>query len=721
MQDELRYAVAKHQAGQLGQAALLYQRILGQKPEHAEALHLLGVLHHQQGEHARAAEEIMRAVAIRPSVPLYHANLAEVYRSLGQLDRAAGAARTALQLAPEYPEALNNMGLALQGLGKHAEAAEHFRKALEKQPDFGAVHNNLGITLRELRDVPGALEHFRRAIELDASFAGAHTNLGLLLLDMGKPEEALPHCREGVRLYPQLAPMHHNLATALRGVKDFVGARAAYLEAVRLDANLMVAHAHLGMLLAQEGKAGEAIPWLKQAAELETNNTNNWSALADAYMEVDDYAAAIPAWERVLEIDANRADAHRNLGWALQEEGRLDAAMLHYHISEQLEPNAPGTYLNRGGLHEERGEMAEAEVAFRAALKVQPNFGLAHARLATLLRGKLSDEDFAALETRLGENLAKGPRARLLFARAHVLDARGEFAKAAESLREANALTVEIGGEARAYTPADHERFIDRTIEIFNADFFARNVGGGSPTRRPVFVLGLPRSGTTLIEQVLASHRDVHGAGELRFARQSFEAIPGELKRGGPPVACAHELDPATLRRLAEKHEERLSELNKTSSRIVDKMPDNYMYLGLLAALFPNATFIYCRRDLRDIAVSCWMTDFRSIRWANNTEHIAHRFLQHRRIMAHWRSVLPVQLHDVDYEETVEDLEGVARHLVAACGLEWDPACLEFHRTDRPIRTASVTQVRQPIYKRSVARWKNYEPHLGELFVKIST
>ena len=148
-------------------------------------------------------------------------------------------------------------------------------------------------------------------------------------------------------------------------------------------------------------------------------------------------------------------------------------------------------------------------------------------------------------------------------------------------------------------------------------------------------------------------------------------------------------------------------------------MPDNYMYLGLLAALFPRAAFIHCRRDLRDVAVSCWMTDFRSIRWANDPQHIAIAFQQYRRLMDHWRAVLPVPIHEVDYEETVDDLESVARRLIAACGLDWEPACLDFHRTTRPVRTASVTQVRQPVYNKSVARWKNYKSELAELFAKL--
>ena len=168
------------------------------------------------------------------------------------------------------------------------------------------------------------------------------------------------------------------------------------------------------------------------------------------------------------------------------------------------------------------------------------------------------------------------------------------------------------------------------------------------------------------------------------------------------------------VRRLAQRHLDQLRTLNATAARVVDKMPDNYLYLGLLAALFPRAKFIHCRRDLRDVAVSCWMTQFRHLRWANDLEHIAARFAEYQRLMEHWRAVLPVPLLEVDYEETVADLPGWRGGLVEWCGLDWEPACLAFHEGKRPVRTASATQVRQPVYTRSVARWRNYERELGD-------
>jgi hypothetical protein len=238
-------------------------------------------------------------------------------------------------------------------------------------------------------------------------------------------------------------------------------------------------------------------------------------------------------------------------------------------------------------------------------------------------------------------------------------------------------------------------------------------------TERPIFIVGLPRSGTTLTEQILASHSRVYGAGELRFTREDFETLPKALNRDATSLACLAELDRDGARRVAQAHLDKLTQLNSKAARVADKMPDNYMYLGQIAALFPRAKLIHCRRDLRDVAVSCWMTNFSQIRWACDPDHIATRFREYQRIMAHWQQVLPVPVLDVSYEETVADLEGVARRLVAWSGLEWEPGCLAFHETKRPVRTASVTQVRQPLYTRSVARWKNYEKTLGPLFAKL--
>jgi tetratricopeptide (TPR) repeat protein len=720
MLDALANAIALHQAGQLESAAQLYHEILARENENADALHLLGVLHHQQGEHGRAVEEIGRSVALRPNVAAFHCNLAEAYRAQGQFDRAVGCCRIALRLKPDYPEALCNLGLALQGSKRHADAVAQYRLALEIRPEFASAHSNLGVALRELGQLDEALEHFHRAVELSPDFAAARTNLGQALVDLGRAEEALPHCREAVRLQPNVAAMHHNLGNVLRNLDQLVEARSTYLEALRLDPNLAKSHAHLGLILQQEGQLGDAVPWLKQAVELEPANSELWEHLAELHAEREEDAEALVCWQRAAALGPDRATARNGLGGAFQHEGRHAEAEAEYRAALRLQPDLAETRLRLGGLHEELGDLAEAEAAYRDALRLQPGYALPHARLATMLRGQLPKADADALEERLADpKLGTGVRARLLFALAHVLDARGEYVRAAECLRQANATSLEDASRRkRHYAPAEHEQFVDRVIAEFGREFFARLAGGGLATRRPVFVVGLPRSATTLVEQVLASHGRVFAAGELRYARQTFEAIPATTGQSGLPLDCVAHLDPPAVMRLAQGHEGRLRAL-AGAERIVDKMPDNYLYLGLLAAMFPEATFVHCRRDLRDVAVSCWMTDFGRIPWANDPVHIATRFHQYWRVMEHWRAVLPAPIHEVRYEDAVADMEGTARRLVAACGLEWDPACLEFYRTRRPIRTASLTQVRQPVYRQSVARWRNYEHDLADLFAAL--
>ena len=210
-----------------------------------------------------------------------------------------------------------------------------------------------------------------------------------------------------------------------------------------------------------------------------------------------------------------------------------------------------------------------------------------------------------------------------------------------------------------------------------------------------------------------------HAAGVGVWALCDHDTVAALGGQDAGVIEGMRRLDRQTARQLASRHLERLRAFSGAALRIVDKMPDNYLHLGVLAALFPRARFIHCRRDLRDVAVSCWMTRFQDIRWASDPAHIASRFHAYQRIMEHWREVLPTPLLEVDYEETVADLEGVARKLVAWCGLAWEPACMEFHRATRRVSTASAVQVRQPLFSTSVARWKHYEHSLAPLFARL--
>ncbi len=720
--DLFAQAVELHNAGRLDVAFATFAKVVAREPANPQAIHWMGYIHNQRGEYERAIELLKQAIVERPSTPSFHLTLAESFRNLGQLKRAVGCCRTALRLYPDYPEALCTLGLSIHALGRPGEAVDYFRRAIELRPDFAQAHRDLAMVLRELGQHDLALEHLRSAVEMAPRYAAARTGLSLVLLDRGQPDEALIHSQEAVRLQPDLAIHHHNLGNVLQRLERWHEARGAYLEALRLDPDLAHSHLQIGMTLKVDGQLAEAAPWFKQAIDLNPENAWFWEQLGDLEMERQEHGAAILCWERAIDLSTNeRPGPHISLGWSLQEEGRLEEAVEHYRTALRLQPEAVMAYINLGGIHEELGEAAAAEAAYRTAARIQPDFGLAYARLGTQLRGNLPDAEIVAIEDRLADpELNPSTRARLLFAFCLVLDGRGEYARAAECSRRANALNMELARTARGYKPDLHVQYVESVMRGFTPDLVEQLSGAGSEDVRPVFVFGLPRSGTTLVEQVLASHSRVFGAGELKFARQSFDAIPAVLESPVTALESISRLTPQAIEQLAKQHLHRLENLVKTrpAERIVDKMPDNYIYLGLLAAIFPRAVFIHCRRDLRDVALSCWTTDFRpeNIPWASEPSYIGSRFEQYVRLMDHWRSVLPARIHEVNYEEAVGDIEGTVRYLLNACGLDYEPGCLEFHRTQRRVKTASLVQVRQPVYTRSVGRWRNYETELGDLF-----
>jgi tetratricopeptide (TPR) repeat protein len=691
MPDDLNTALEYHRQGLLPQAARIYEDLLASHPGHAGLLHLLGVVAIQQGDPRRAVELIGQAVAREPGEAPFHANLAEAYRTLGQLDQAVACCQTALRLEPEYPEAVNTLALALQARGETEAAIGQFRAALRIKPDFAMAYNNLGNALLRQGDREAALDHFRQALQIDPNLVEALSNLGQLLLEMEKPEEALEYCLQAVRLRPQFPEAQNNLGNVLRELGRLAEAKDCYLRALRLNPNLAMSYNNLGQAIQEEGSLDDALPW----------------------------------YQRALELDPQSARIHSNLAGVLEEAGSTGEAIARYQAALAVDPRYAEAHSGLAGVYQEQGRLEEAQRSFRTAVALEPRHAGALAQLATMLSAKLPDAELEALRSLLAcADLSAAKRATLLFGLAQVLDARGAYGEAAERLREANALMLaEKQKRGQGYDPADHERFVSGIIAACTPAFFQRTGGLGLATERPVFIVGLPRSATTLTEQILAAHPRVFGAGELRLGREDFLSLARDGEAAAPRERQALEalehLDRQTIHRIGQRHLERLRQLNDSADRVVDKMPDNYLFLGLLAAVFPRAKFLHCRRDLRDVAVSCWMTNFRQIRWANDPRHIASRFAQYRRLMEHWRQVLPLAMLEVSYEETVADLERAARRLVAWCGLEWDPACLAFYEGKRLVRTASITQVRQPIYTRSVARWKHYQQALEPLFASF--
>jgi len=650
--------------------------------------------------------------------------LARECLAIGQHELAAANAQAALQLLPDDLAVRCILGLALRALGQNEQAVAQLMRYLEEQPDAAAIHGQVAEGLGCLGRFEEAATHFRRAAELEPSVDTWCTRLGQVLMDLGRPEEALPHLEQAVYLRPELAVLRDSLGEALRALRRLDDAEAAYRDAIRLSPQLSIAHLHLGLVYVAQDRDDDALELLKRAVELEPNEPAYWEILAAFYQRLERSPEAIVCWRRLLELGpANPAHAHLSLAWVLLEECRVVEAEPHYAAAQALAPDSAEVHLDLGLLHQDRGEPDLAEAAFRKAIELEPDHGPAHTRLASLLGAKTPDADLKRVEQLVDDpRTSQTNRASLLFALACVRDGRGEYAAAAAHSREANALQLAAAPRFRHFDPDRHHQFVDSLIGAFGPGFFARVAGAGLETPQLVFVVGLPRSGTTLVEQVLASHPQVFGAGELPLARRNYALLPNMVGRDAPSADCVAHLEPLVIHSMAHAYLERVWDLageRRSAKRIVDKMPDNTFYLGLVNGLFPRATIIYCRRDLRDVALSCWMSDFRSLLWAHDPVHIATRFQAHHRIMKHWRATLPTEIHEVVYEDLVDDLEGVGRRILAAVGLDWHPACLEFHRTSRTVRSSSSTQVRKPLYRSSIGRWKKYEHELADLFAAL--
>ncbi|MGO9055965.1 MAG: tetratricopeptide repeat protein [Candidatus Binataceae bacterium] len=720
IQDVLKEALAHQQQGRFREADRLYQEVLKHQPNNADALHLAGVLAMQVGKPALAVERILRAIAIAGNADFY-SHLGEAYRRLGNLRHATEACRAALRIDPSHVHGLNNLGVVLLEQGATTQARDLFAQAVRFSPGFAIALNNLGNALRLLGDRDGALAAFRRAVEAAPAYGEAHSNLGQLLLDLRQRSSALEHCRRAAALQPDLPQAHNNLGNALREAGLLDQAKQSYAQALRLDPRNALILGNMAQALQEEGHMGEALAWYQRALDADPSAPRTYANLASCLQELERFGEARKAYEEALTRDPMCAEAHAGLGSILGEEGGYDQALAHYHKAIAAKPDFSPAYTGLAVLYTELGRLDEAERRSREAIRCDPEDGAAFAMLAELLGRRLPDEDFESM--RRLERTAAARASRMLplhFGLARALDARGQFAEAAEQAKKGNALQEQRWKRrGQEYNPDDHRAFVQRMCATFTPALFERCRGLGAESELPVFIVGLPRSGTTLLEQILANHSQVHASGELKLVRECFDSLPTICGTTGTPFDCILRLDEKCAGEAASRYLGEVSRWCRGKARVTDKMPDNYLYVGLLHVLFPNARIIHCRRDLRDIALSCWLTRFRSITWASKQEHIAERIHEYVRISEYWRRVLPNRMLEVRYEEMVENMEAVTRRVLDWLALDWEDQCLKFHESPRPVRTASLIQVREPVYQRSVARWKGYDPFMRSLFDQL--
>jgi hypothetical protein len=433
--------------------------------------------------------------------------------------------------------------------------------------------------------------------------------------------------------------------------------------------------------------------------------------------KVDEAAAAT---ERALALNPDNHDALNLLGRVAFERGALDTALAHYRRALSVKPDLADACNNMGNALKELGHLADARAAFLKALELDATLTGVYVNLADSTTFAVDDPYLAAMQALAAQpdGLSATDRMHLDFALAKAFADLREYRRSFGHLLRGNA------GKRAAikYDEAAAMALFDRIEAAFTPELIAAKSGLGDPSGVPIFVLGMPRSGTTLVEQILASHPLVHGAGELKTFNDVVDTVRGPDGAVLPFPEFVPALEAAPIRTIGAHYLAQIRALAPEASHITDKMPSNYYFAGLIHLALPNARIIHTVRDPVDTCISCFSKLFTAEQsHTYDLGELGRYYRRYQQLMAHWRRVLPAgRILDVRYEDVVADLEGQARQIIAHCGLEWDPRCLAFHTTKRPVRTASATQVRQPIYRSAIGRWRVYEEFLGPLLAELA-
>ena len=669
--------------GKYQQAEKVCRQLIGSRPSNADAHNILGVTLNALGRTEEGVEMLRRAIELEPKAASIHANLGELLRQQGRTEEAAQVLEEAVKLDPNHSQALNNLGITYFERGKPRKAVEYYRRAIEARPDMAEAHNNVGNALRVIRDFDGAVQAYQDALVHRERYPEAYNNLGTMLQQQGQLDEAEHALRKAVNQNPRFIEAYDNLATVYIAQKKDTEALRILGEALKL------APTHVPTLLitartqTRRGAHQLAEQAARHALAQEPENAEALTVLGQILHETDHYEEAIEVLERALNANPENPEALNFYGVALKSVGRLEEAREFILKALKRNPNMYGAYANLNDLVDfSKGEGEELFNRMDAIFESARNPKADH---------------FLALH----------------FAYAKALDDRGHHEKALEHYI--------IGGRMKRaqldYKESETFGFFDSIREAFPKEAFTNSKFPGIADERPVFIIGMPRSGSTLVEQILSSHPDVYGAGEVKYLSRALGQVRDRFPSLPKFPQMMGKITPAQLEIVGKNYLTALSNGAGDAKRITDKLLTNYFFVGLIHLLYPKAKFIHTARDPVDTCLSGFTKLFKDdMPHSYDLGELGRYYRKYQELMKHWEKVLPKgTLKTVVYEDVVADTEKEATALIEFLGLDWNDKCLEFHKSDRPVKTASVAQVRKPIYNTAVKRWKKYGDGLKPL------
>lgn len=675
LNEALKLATKLYSNGRLDQAQNVISQIVKARPKHPDARNLLGVILQAKGDDAGAVEQIKKAIEIRGDIAQYHSNLGEIERQRGNADKATYALRKAIGIDPNYSQAYNNMGIIYYDKKEFDEAAKSYEKALDLNEGYPEAHNNLGNAYRALDRGEEALEHYERAIMLKENYAEAYNNMATVLRDKDLKEEAEHAYKRAIQLKPDYTEAFNNLAS----------------------------------FYIQEKNTDEALRILGEGLKVDDKNVPILVNVARVQLEKNNYEAAEMACKIALQQDPGSAEAECVYGQICHDLDQYDEALGHFEKAIQLNPDYGEANNHYGIALKSVGRLDDAKKQFERTLERNEKAFGAYSNLADLQKFTPKTKLLKKMEKLMKE--AEDPDTErymaLHFALGKAYDDSGQYDKAFSHFSRG----TKLKRAKLDYKEDDTKAFFEDIKAIFTKDIFGKDRPfEGLETEKPVFVLGMPRSGSTLTEQIISSHPQAFGAGEIKTLARSIGALRSKFPNVPRYPAMVGKMNVNHYKLIGELYLEYIDKVGGDALRVTDKMLSNYYFVGLLNLIFPKAKVINIVRNPVDTCLSAYTKLFKDdMPHSYDLGEMGRYYMMYEDIIAHWNKVLPKgYMMQVNYEDVVNDTEGKAKELIDFVGLPWDDACVNFHKSKRPIKTASVVQVRKPVYKTSVERWKNY-------------
>lgn len=668
-------------AGRLDQAENICRQILTKRPNIPDANNILSVTLFRKGKTEEAIEAVKKAIKSNRNAPNYFSNLGEMERVRGNFEEATKALERAVQLDPKSPQALNNLGIVNYDKRNFAEAIILYEKAISIDANYAEAHNNLGNALRTQGKFDLAIAEYEAAIEVRENYPEAYNNMGTVFRDMQKVEEAEASFRRAIALRGNYLEALNNLSSILVGQKRYEDALRILGDTLKLHPDNVATLLILARAQSARGAHPMAMRAVKKVLEQAPENVEALILAGHAAHDLDQYDESLGHLEKALEIQPKNIEALNFYGVVLKSVGRLDDARKTFITALETQPRAIGTYSNLVDLEKFTPENELFQTMERIMGRVK----------------NPDDARYMALHYALGK----------------AYDDIGDYKKAFHHYSTG----AKLKRPTLTYNEAEVFSFFDDIKKIFNEEFFEKHKDMGNPSTAPIFIVGMPRSGSTLTEQIVSSHPRVFGAGEIKnlsvcigMLRQKFPSLPKF-------PALAEVIKPTQLSSIAKNYLGMINKISNSSERVTDKLLTNFFFAGLIHTMFPNAKIIHTARNPVDSCLSTYTKLFKDdMPHSYDLAELGRYYGKYQELMAHWRGILPATAFtEIQYEEMVNDTETHARRLIEFCGLEWDPICLKSHESNRPVKTASVSQVRKPIYKTSVERWRRYGDSLNPL------